>query len=162
MASYIKDNYTNDIVNSDDLLSYLPVEISYKTESGVVEENQGLPVLNGSDDIFSEICLSADSNKACKKASLFVDEFTRVFVKTKIPNRAYSKFVQNTNELPDVELDWIFQYFRASFLFSVNDEDYYCLTVFDEKTGIYDSKTGPLKINNYKQVAEEVMQKVDN
>ena len=126
----------------------------------MAQENNEIPVLNGDDNIFSEICLTTEKSWAYKKASIFVAIFTRVFAKEKAPNRAYSKFTQNKNELPDVELDWIFQYFRVSFLFSVNDEDYFCITKYDEKTGIYDSKTGPLKRDNYNLVAEEVMQDV--
>lgn len=160
MATYIKDNYINDTVPSDVSQSYLPDDASYRTEIGVAEESNEIPVLNGDDNIFSEICLTEEKSMAYKKASIFVADFTRVFVQKKAPNRAYSKFIQNKSELPDVELDWIFQYFRVSFLFSENDEDYFCITKYDEKTGIYDSKTGPLKRGNYKLVAEEVMQGV--
>jgi hypothetical protein len=159
MVSYIKDN-RYDTVQSDDFQSYFPVEVAYRTDIGVAEENNEVPVLNEDDNIFSEIYLTEENSSAYKKASEFVAIFTRVFAKEKVPNRAYSKFVQNKNELPDIELDWIFQYFRVSFLFSVSDEDYFCITKYDEKTEIYDSKTGPLKKDNYKMVAEEVMQEV--
>lgn len=159
MVSYIKDNYLGEIDTLIDAQSYMPVDITYRTEPGVAE-NKEVPVLSGADNIFSDIVLSPDQSLANQKASDFVTQFTRVFVIEKTPDRAYSKFVQNKSELPDVELDWIFQYFRVSFLFSNNDEDYYCITKYDEKTGKYDSSTGPLKRSDYRAVAEEVMQKV--
>lgn len=158
MVSYIKDNYINDVSVIDDPQSYLPSEYIYKTEEGFPEEE--IPVLTGDDNIFSDLSITSESCNACRKAADFIAEFTRVFAKEKEQNRAYSKFIQNKNELPDVELDWVFQYFRVTFLFSVTEDDYYCITRYDEKTGKYDSTTGPLKKDNYKAVAEEVMQKV--
>lgn len=160
MANYIKDNYINDILQSEENKSYLPTGISYKTERGVAEENDDVPVLNSDDNIFSEICLSPETSKAHQKASVFVTKFTQVFAKEKEPNRAYSKLIQNKNELPDVELDWIFQYFRVSFLFGADDDDYYCITQYDEKSGVYNSKTGPLNEVNYVQIAKEVIKAV--
>lgn len=159
MENYLTTNLSKGNTPSYDLDTYLPKDINYITDHGEVEE-EGTPILSGDDNIFSELCLTDDYSNAFKKSSDFVTEFTKIFVKEKTPNRAYSKFVQNKSELPDVELDWIFQYFRVSFLFSNNDEDYYCITKYDEKTGKYDSTTGPLKRGDYKAVAEEVMQKV--
>lgn len=159
MVSYIKDNYISDATVIDDPQSYLPGEYVYKTEEGFPEEAE-IPVLTGDDNIFSELSISSVSKDACQKAELFIAEFTKVFAKRKERDRAYSKFIQNKNEQPDVELDWVFQYFRVSFLFSASEDDYYCITRYDEKTGKYDSTTGPLKKENYRVVAEEVMQKV--
>lgn len=158
MVSYIKDNYISDASVIDDPQSYLPSEYVYKTEDGFPEEE--IPVLTADDNIFSELSITSESCNACRKAADFIAEFTRVFAKKKEQDRAYSKLIQNKNELPDVELDWVFQYFRVSFLFSATEDDYYCITRYDEKTRKYDSTTGPLKKENYRAVAEEVMQKV--
>lgn len=159
MENYLTVNSANSSTPSYNLDSYLPKDANYITDYGEVEE-EGTPILSGGDNIFSELCITGDNSNAYHKASDFIDEFTKIFVKEKTPDRAYSKFVQNKNELPDVELDWIFQYFRVSFIFSNNDEDYYCVTKYDEKTGKYDSTTGPLKRGDYKAVAEDVMQKI--
>ena len=159
MESYLTTNSEKTNTPSYDLNSYLPTDINYITDYGEREE-EGAPILSGDDNIFSELFIKDDDSNAYKKSSDFVREFTKIFVKEKTPDRSYSKFVQNKNERPDVELDWIFQYFRVSFLFCNNDEDYYCITKYDEKTGKYDSTTGPLKRDNYKAVAEEIMQKV--
>lgn len=159
MASYLKNDYYNDVSVIDDPQTYLPRDYVYKTEQGI-EEEENIPILTGDDNIFSEIFLSVNQSDAYQKAADFMAEFTRVFSKKKTPNRSYSKFIQNTNELPDVELDWVFQYFRVSFLFSVNDEDYYCVTKYDEQSRKYESRTGPIERANYKSVAEEIMQEV--
>ena len=157
-------NYLNDvnIVESEfifPLESYLPSEANFRTERGV-PDNDVLPVLSGADDIFSEIIIPEQKNSAYRKASKFIEDFTRVFAKVKTPERSYSKFIQNKNELPDVELDWIFQYFRVLFLFSSTEDDYFCITRYNEITKQYDSKTGPLEKEHYMEVAEEVMQEV--
>ena len=159
MISYLKDNYINDVIEVKDPQSYLPSEYVFKTEQGVLEDEE-IPVLTGDDNVFSELNITTKSERPYQKAIQFIDDFTRVFARTKLPDRAYSKFIQNNNELPDVELDWVFQYFRVSFLFSASDDDYYCITKYDKKTKKYDSTTGPLKKENYRAVAEEVMQKV--
>lgn len=159
MASYIKEDYLTDGESSNNTQTYLPSDSNYRTEYGIGEEN-GIPVLSGDDNIFSELSIALQQGVAYEKACAFVAEFTRVFAENKTSERMYSKLVQNTNELPDVELDWVFQYFRVIFLFSSTEEDYYCITRFDEKTGKYESTTGPLKKENYRTVAEEVMQKV--
>ena len=88
-----------------------------------------------------------------------VQDFVQSAMK-KNPERTYSKFAQNMTEVPDAELDWVFKNVRAIFFFSVTNEDYYCITIFNEKNGTYESATGPLKGEYYKSVAEEVMQKV--
>lgn len=128
MASYLNDC---DIIDETEftypLESYLPSEGNFKTERGV-PDNEVLPVLTGADDIFSEIILPEQKDIAYQKASKFIEDFTRVFAKVKTPERAYSKFIQNKSELPDVELDWIFQYFRVLFLFSSSEDDYFCIT----------------------------------
>lgn len=159
MASYIKEDYFTDGVTPDFPQTYLPSNSSFRTDLGIGEEN-GIPVLSGDDNIFSDLSITLEQGAAYEKASAFVAEFTRVFSEKKTAERTYSKFIQNFSELPDVELDWVFQYFRVIFLFSTTDEDYYCITRFDEKSGKYESTTGPLKRENYRTVAEEVMQKV--
>lgn len=161
MVSYIKDSYISDVSVIDDPQSYLPSEYVYnnKTEQGINDEEE-IPILTGDDNIFSELNIASESGNACQKAADFIAVFTRVFAMKKEKDRAYSKFIQNNNELPDIELDWVFQYFRVSFLFSASEDDYYCITRYDEKTGKYDSTTGPLKKENYRAVSEEVMQKV--
>lgn len=159
MASYLKDDYLSDVSIVDDPLSYLPSEYVFRTGQGIVDEEE-TPILKGDDNIFSEIRLVPEQCVAYEKAIEFVDAFTRVFAKVKTPNRAYSKFIQNKNELPDIELDWVFPYFRVSFLFSASNEDYYCTTKYDEQTRKYESKTGPLERDSYRVVAEEVMQEV--
>lgn len=160
MASYLNDC---DIIDETEftypLKSYLPSEGNFKTERGV-PDNEVLPVLTGADDIFSEIILPEQKDIAYQKASKFIEDFTRVFAKVKTQERAYSKFIQNKSELPDVELDWIFQYFRVLFLFSSSEDDYFCITKYNEKTKQYDSKTGPLEKEHYMEVAGEVMQAV--
>lgn len=159
MVSYIKEDYLTDGVTPDNSQTYLPTDMGYRTDLGVGEECV-VPVLSGDDNIFSDLSVRLEQGAAYEKASAFVAEFTRVFSEKKTPERTYSKFIQNTSELPDVELDWIFQYFRAIFLFSATDEDYYCITRFDDKTGTYESTTGPLKREDYRIVAEDIMQKV--
>lgn len=159
MASYIKEDYFNDVTIIDDPQSYIPRDFVYKTEQGV-EDDEIIPVLTEDDNIFSELKLDARQSIAHQKAADFVADFIRVFSKKKTPNRSYSKFIQNTNELPDVELDWVFQYYRVSFLFSVSDEDYYCITKYDEQSRRYESRTGPLERANYKSLAEEIIQEV--
>lgn len=159
MASYIKDFYVAGDFIIETPQSYLPGDIGFRTELGTDEEDK-VPVLSGDDNVFSELNFALEQGVAYKKAAAFVAEFTRVFASKKTPDRTYSKFIQNTSELPDVELDWIFQYFRVLFLFSTTDEDYYCITQFDDKTGKYESTTGPLKRENYRTVAEEVMRKI--
>lgn len=160
MDSYtVKDN-SNEARISIEGQSYLQFDGKYRTEIGV-SECEEVPVLQGDDNIFSGLNLN-EEGVAYKKAIEFVVEFTRVFFREKTVDRAYSKFVQNQNELPDVELDWIFQYFRVSFLFSngINSEDYYCITKFDEGNKKYDSTTGILRKESYREIAEEVMRKV--
>ena len=159
MASYLKDDYFANGVNVETPQSYLPSDQSYRTDFGIGEENR-IPVLSGDDNIFSELSIALKQDVAYQKATAFIAEFTKVFASNKTPDRTYSKFIQNENELPDVELDWVFQYFRVLFLFSSTNEDYYCITQFDDKTGKYESTTGPLKRENYRAVAEEVMRKV--
>lgn len=161
MDSYIVEDNSNEARISIEEQSYLQFDEKYRTEIGVSECAE-VPVLQGDDNIFSGINLSAEKSIAYKKAIEFVAEFTRVFVKKKTPSRAYSKFVQNKTELPDVELDWIFQYFSVSFLFSNSekDEDYYCITKVDEENKKYDSTSGVFKKEAYRAIAEEVMQKV--
>lgn len=159
MVSYLKDDYITDRVTLETPQSYLTSGLSCKTGFGMGDENK-VPVLSGDDNIFSELNIALEQGVAYEKAIAFVAEFTRVFAAQKTPDRTYSKFIQNTNELPDVELDWVFQYFRVLFLFSSTDEDYYCITRFDDKTGKYESTSGPLKRENYRVVAEDVMQKV--
>ena len=158
MSSYITDNNISDVAVINNSQSYLPSESVCKTEQGEPEEE--VVALAGDDDIFSKLNLNKDIGSMYPRILQFIADFTRVFVDTKTPNRAYSKFVQNKDELPDVELDWVFQYFSASFLFSVSGDDYYCITKYDVKANKYDSTTGPLKKENYRAVAEEVMQNV--
>lgn len=160
MDSYIVIDDSKETKVSFEEQSYFQIDERYRTEIGVPECDE-VPILQGDDDIFSGINLN-EEGVAYKKAIEFVVEFTRVFYREKTPDRAYSKFVQNQNELPDVELDWIFQYFRVSLLFSnsINDEDYYCITKFDEGNKKYDSTSGILKKESYKEIAEEVMRKV--
>ena len=160
MSSYITDNYIDDVAVVDDSQSYLPSECIGKTEQGTTEEGEEISLLAGDDNIFSELHIREDVGSAYSKIVQFIIDFTRVFSKAKAPDRTYSKFVQNKNELPDVELDWVFQYSRASFLFSVSEEDYYCITKYDDKTGKYENTIGPLKKENYRAVAEDVMQNV--
>lgn len=159
MASYLNDVNIDETEFTYPPESYLPSEGIYKTERGVTD-NDVLPILTGTDDIFSEIIFPEQKNAAYQKASVFIEDFTRVFAKNKTPERAYSKYIQNKSELPDVELDWIFQYFRVLFLFSSTEDDYYCITRYNEKTKQYDSKTGPLEKDHYMEVAGEVMQEV--
>ena len=160
MVNYLKEDYLSEIDASYDLQTYFPGDVRFRTEVGVADEGE-IPILNGDDNIFSEISLPTELNKVYQKAADFIAEFTRVFVRKKVSDRAYNKFVQNKNELPDVELDWIFQYFRVSFLFSTTEDDYYCITKYDVNTRKYESKIGPLERDNYKTVAEEVMQEVE-
>lgn len=148
-----------DDVVIDQTQTYLLYDQNKETDLGVDEECV-IPVLSGDDNIFSDLNFALNKNVAGKKASNFVAEFTRVFAMKKNPERTYSKFVQNMSEFPDVELDWIFKSFRAIFLFSSTNEDYYCITLFNEKKGTYESSTGPLKEEDYKSVAEDIMQKV--
>lgn len=159
MASYIKEDYLTECDAASGNHSYLPNEVSYRTDMGINEE-ETVPILSGDDNIFSDINVALGQGTAYEKASSFIAEFTRVFAKTKTQDRAYSKFIQNLNELPDVELDWVFQYFRVSFLFCDSDEDYYCITKYDENSRKYESKTGPLNREDYRVLAEEVMQEV--
>ena len=144
---------------SYDMDSYLPKDVNYITDHGVVEEEE-IPILSGEDNILSEIDLKAENSKAVEKALTFLNVFTRVFVKEKSPQRSYNKLYQNKNELPDVELDWIFQDFRVTFLFSNTDDDFYCYTKYDSKSKQYESKSGPLESQNYEVVSMLVMQEV--
>lgn len=158
MANYLKEDYLNEAEIPYNLQSYLP-NFHFRTEMGVTDKEE-VPVLNGDDNIFSQISIHNVQDAVFQKVTAFISEFTRVFIREKVPDRAYSKFVQNRDGLPDVELDWVFHYFRVSFLFSITEEDYYCITKYDGNTRKYESKIGPLEENNYRAVAEEVMQEV--
>lgn len=159
MENYLTAKSANNNTPSYDLDSYLPKDINYITDHGVEEEEE-IPILSGEDNILSEIDLNPDNGKADEKASTFLNVFTRVFVKEKTPQRSYNKLYQNKKELPDVELDWIFQGFRVTFLFSNTDDDFYCYTKYDRNSKQYESKSGPLESQNYKVVAMLVMQEV--
>ena len=159
MSNYISDNNISNVAETYESLSYLPSKCVRKTEIGVTTDEEA-PLLAGDDNIFSEVNITKDVGSSYQKIVQFIADFTYVFAKTKVPDRAYSKFIQNKNELPDVELDWVFQHFNASFLFSASEGDYYSITKYDVNTGKYDSTTGPLNKENYRNVAEEVMEKV--
>ncbi len=159
MENYLTAKTATINTPSYDLDSYLPKDINYITDRGEVEE-EDIPILSGEDNILSEIDLTTQNSKAFEKASSFLNVFTRVFVKEKSPQRSYNKLYQNKKELPDVELDWIFQNFRVTFLFSNTDDDFYCFTKFDSDSKQYESKSGLLEGNNYEVVSKLVMQEV--
>ena len=159
MVSYIKDDYLPDSTSVCEPESYIPDGRVYRTEIGFPLQ-QEIPVLSGDDDIFSAITIDATRNEASRKAASFVAVFTRVFVQMKTPGRAYSKFIQNMNEQPDVVLDWVFKTYRVTFLFSNAKDDYYCVTMYDERSKQYESKSGPLMEEDYQTVAEMVLQSV--
>ena len=159
MEEFLSKTYLEGVSQEGLFTSYLSEKNDYHTDKGIKDEGC-IPVLLGDDDILSEITIPDNPNVAYQKASSFIRIFTSVFIEEKTPERAYSKFIQNMNELPDVELDWIFQYFRVSFLFSLSDDDFFCITKYDKNTQMYESKTGPLEKSKYKDVAEIVLQEV--
>lgn len=159
MDSYIIKDFSPEIVISFEEQSYLQPDEKYRTEIGVPEIEE-VPILQGDDNIFSGVNLDAIGSIASNKAKEFIIEFTRVFFRNKTPDRAYSKFILNLTEQPNVELNWVFQNFRVSFIFSITDEDYYCFTKYDDKTGKYESMSGPLTKKSYREIAEEVMETI--
>ena len=159
MVSYITNDYLPDASSVYEPESYIPDGRAYRTDLGFPLQ-QEIPVLSGDDDIFSDISIDATTNEACRKAASFVAVFIRAFVQMKTPGRAYSKFIQNLSEQPDVVLDWVFKTYRVTFLFSNAKDDYYCVTKYDERSKQYESKSGPLMVEDYQTVAEMVLQSV--